>query len=305
MEPLTPKTQAELDAMLFSATNPGEIHNAAYLGADTNITDADGKPVLFRFARADMVRALLMERADPSKTDWHGRNFLHYLSDLNEDLFQFSQDNGYADMIRMALEHGAPVDATNGNGETPMHCISLGGSPIGAILAEYGADLQALNQVGVAAWQQWLESMPLGTPERRQTLKKILDSVNPNTTVTALITKNATPMERLRYTTREKLHTVPAWADAECMDDAKIFAEHPETCLTGGDLDRINNKEIRQFYAQTLRRQLKDQIHAKERGGGTSPDASNADAIPMDAGTSHAKSRDHGATPRKIKGVNR
>ena len=174
-----------MDRELFDAAkdgNVGEVLRTLLAGADPSSEFGGFQRTALHVACADghldVVRALLLVKADASARDKNGETPLHYASshghvDIVQTLLQVGADlegkdkrndtalmmaclNGNAKIIRILLEKGADVWAIDQNGSTALHdacCPSYETIPsqtmeIAKMLLKKGADVRALDNDG-------------------------------------------------------------------------------------------------------------------------------------------------------------
>lgn len=103
-------------------------------GADPHLTSNDGTTPLMVAAGADFVEG----------QDKYGRRWFGNAVPLQEAAIE---------AIKLCLELGADINATNDNGQTAMHgAVYLGGTIVTPYLAARGADLNAINRRGQTPW---------------------------------------------------------------------------------------------------------------------------------------------------------
>lgn len=117
-------------------------------GADINVADADGRTplmhaVLAADAEVSWVRTLLQLGARTEMADrGQGWTALH-----------FAARDQKAEIVKLLLEEGAPVDARDGLGHTPLWRATMSRSPNRLLIKELldrGADPDAANRDGVS-----------------------------------------------------------------------------------------------------------------------------------------------------------
>ncbi|HUT54958.1 MAG TPA: ankyrin repeat domain-containing protein [bacterium] len=128
------------DPDVFKAVLP----RAVTRGAGLDGTDDYDKMTLLHVAakakRADAVKLLLKQGADPSVTDKTGRNFLFYLLDsADPDTFRLA--------LAKAISRGVDINEKVGDsGETLLHLAAKSGRPeIVKVLLQKGSDANAID----------------------------------------------------------------------------------------------------------------------------------------------------------------
>ncbi|HPC82764.1 MAG TPA: ankyrin repeat domain-containing protein [Thermoanaerobaculaceae bacterium] len=142
-------------------------------GADVDDVDLDGEPLLIHyavFARVTPLQFLLAHGARPDIRDrQYGRTALHWLV-----MAARPEPGEESDpvMLRRALEcarallaAGAPIDAVDGRGATPLHGAAAAGLfDLIKLLVERGADLNARDNDGYSVLgillERWEEQRP-------------------------------------------------------------------------------------------------------------------------------------------------
>jgi ankyrin repeat protein len=128
---------------------------AAFLdgGADSNAQDRQGMSPLIlaaRNERTEIVRLLVGRGADPALADNDGNTALHHFV---ENRFFDGQDSldKRLELISLLLKAGAPVDAKNIRGLTPlMTAVEQGADPeVLSLLLASGADINAQDEQGL------------------------------------------------------------------------------------------------------------------------------------------------------------
>jgi ankyrin repeat protein len=141
--------------MLAVQLNTSAETIAAFLdgGADSNAQDRQGVSPLLLAARNEhtgIARLLVARGADPSLADNDGNTPLHHFV---EDRFFDGEDNldKRLELISLLLKAGAPVDAKNARGLTPlMTAVEQGAdTEVLSLLITSGADINAQDEQGL------------------------------------------------------------------------------------------------------------------------------------------------------------
>jgi len=151
------------------------VQKALAHGADPNVTDKQGMPLIVLAARekSDKVAKALMADAktDVEKLDAAGENAM-MLAALNGDLdlvkalidkgaevnkkgwapLHYAAANGHDDVVQLLLDNSAYIDAGSPNGTTPLMMAARGNhlSTV-KVLLDAGADSRVKNQLGLTA----------------------------------------------------------------------------------------------------------------------------------------------------------
>lgn len=123
------------------------IKKAVLNGDNINATDRTGvTPLMRALARKDLAYAkwLLDHGADANQRENDGWTALH-----------FAAQDGFIEGVQLLLSSGAPVDAIDANGNSPlwrasMSCPQDRASSIAKILTKAGADENLKNNHGVS-----------------------------------------------------------------------------------------------------------------------------------------------------------
>ena len=127
-------------------------------------------------ADPDMMRLLLEYGADPTLTNATQMTALHAAAGV--DMMFLGEDSGTDEgalgAVKVALEAGLDVNATDQNGNTPLHgAVNRAGSAVAQLLIEQGAKLDARNKRGKIPIQ--LANEDAGTrPEILAYLKRVM-----------------------------------------------------------------------------------------------------------------------------------
>ena len=163
---------------------PSLIHDFIQHGADVNVKESKGclsaLHIPFLRNEYDNVRILLDHGADPHERDENGRTLLHnafsranrpapnllkLILDQKVDPnaadndgmtpIQYAIRRGTIEHISLLLEHGARLDATDPQGNTPLHRTCLCANPPSRdkveLLLDHGADINARDNEGRTA----------------------------------------------------------------------------------------------------------------------------------------------------------
>ena len=141
-----------MTAELLEAVNAGDVERVRHLlaaGADCNVRDTDGLPVLALAASAGnltMVMALLAAGADVNAANEWGWTALMKAAH-NPDL-----DRGFPDVAQALIAAGADVEAAISYGVRPlMLAAGYGETAVVETLLRGGADVLARNDGGLTA----------------------------------------------------------------------------------------------------------------------------------------------------------
>ncbi|XP_062499286.1 uncharacterized protein LOC134176635 [Corticium candelabrum] len=124
------------------------LDNSATLEA----TDESGKTPLFYVKRLDVAHALVDAGAKLDVTDKKGNQVLHYV-------LKKCKSDGKSAIVSLLIEKGAPVNAANKDGETPLYIACAEGDGfIGPVemLVKKGANVNAKPTGGVSAFMKAL-----------------------------------------------------------------------------------------------------------------------------------------------------
>ncbi|HEX5107212.1 MAG TPA: ankyrin repeat domain-containing protein [Vicinamibacterales bacterium] len=147
-------TAAELVAVLLEhRANPNQTLKAPLLMRQHNTGDAslgDGATPLMRAAKAgdiDLVRILLDHGANPSLA-LKNQTTTMMVALSGRGARMVTADSPVFQTIKLCLEHGADVNATNASGETLLHQAVQRGDALVRLIAERGAKLDARDKQG-------------------------------------------------------------------------------------------------------------------------------------------------------------
>lgn len=102
-------------------------------GMDPNAENGKGQTPLHQTSNVETLKTLLRAGADPAHADHEGNTALHHVVRLTFDSAPTA--------VNVLLDHGAPIDAPNKQGETPLASAALHGSSTAAKrLMDRGAD---------------------------------------------------------------------------------------------------------------------------------------------------------------------
>lgn len=149
-------SDAALDQKLVRAVRAGEAETVRRLlaaGADPNVRNSRGMPVLIQVAeanlsalvRADIMHALFDHQVDPNQTDTRGATAFHAAAAA-----------GQWQAMRLLLARGADIDARAANGETPLHYAARVAAGSGRLetlkfMLELGVNSQVRDNTGLTA----------------------------------------------------------------------------------------------------------------------------------------------------------
>jgi len=139
-----------VDALLAHRANPNAVLRAPLLARQHNFGDAAlgaGATPLMRAAKnADLalMRVLLAHGADPNRATRAGMTPLLFA--MGPGRRKSAKDT--LDAVKACLDAGANVNATNANGETPLHAAVAQGDGLVRLLSERGANLEAKDKQG-------------------------------------------------------------------------------------------------------------------------------------------------------------
>lgn len=144
-------------------------------GADPNMVDANGMPMLVLAARekSEKVATLLADdpKTDLDKLDRAGENammlaalngetaLVKHLIDKDAEVnktgwtpLHYAATTGQDEIVKLLLDHSAYIDAASPNGTTPLMMAARGGNITTVkLLLDEGADLTLKNQLGLTA----------------------------------------------------------------------------------------------------------------------------------------------------------
>ena len=125
-------------------------------GADVNIKDDDGMPLLTKyamFARIEPMAFLLKNGADVNAKDKADeRTALHWITLLNEMDAEPENIEQFVQAIELLLEHKAEIDAADKRGTTPLHNAAfLGNLKMTELLVAKGANMALKDHDGYNA----------------------------------------------------------------------------------------------------------------------------------------------------------
>ena len=149
LRPLGASAQAPADSLLLAAIDSVDVPRVTQLldeGADPNARGPVQDTPLMRAAAVDspaLVELLLQRGADPTALDQDGDGVLGYY------LPPFGSG---AEILRLAVAHGADPDIANLEGVTPlMFAVSSGDAALVGALLDAGADADAMDVQGDVA----------------------------------------------------------------------------------------------------------------------------------------------------------
>ena len=141
---------ADLDARITKSIDDG------YRGPRFSQIDATPYVLAGKGADHEMLRLLADAGADVTLTNEHGTTAL--MAAAGVGMFYVNEDSGTNEdalvAVRVALEHGADVNAADAKGDTPLHGGAWRGSnEIVRLLVDRGARLDAVNRNGFTPLQ--------------------------------------------------------------------------------------------------------------------------------------------------------
>jgi uncharacterized protein len=149
---------ALIQALLAKGADPNTRTNTVpvrgFMQQDASWVNFDGETPFLRAALSgdiELMRLLISKGADPNIPTFRGTTPLMAAAGINYVVGQtyLHSEEEYLDAIKLCLENGAEINATNSEGFTPMHgAANRGWESVIKLLAERGAKLDVKDKEG-------------------------------------------------------------------------------------------------------------------------------------------------------------